>query len=267
MAIAIDARRWRLVVFDWDGTLMDSTAQIIEAAARAISQLGLPQRPANEIREIIGLGLRDCWQRLFPEVAAEHFMPFIEAYRNHYLSAELGGPQPFQSTERTLARLSDDGFQLAVATGKSRAGLERDLGRTGLGRYFHATRTADDCRAKPCPDMLTEILATLRAEASAAVMVGDTEWDLEMARRAGVRAWRLPGARIRASGCCRCPRQSASTGSTICRTGYRTGSPSRPSAPDSQMSGRPTRPVGSWLSMRSKSAMPNDSERKLPAQS
>jgi phosphoglycolate phosphatase len=173
-------------VFDWDGTLMDSTAQIIEAAARAIGQLGLPQRPADAIREIIGLGLRDSWQRLFPDVAAEHFMPFIEAYRNHYLSAELAGPLPFGSTERTLARLSDDGFQLAVATGKSRAGLERDLERTGLGRYFHATRTADDCRAKPCPDMLTEILGALRSEASATVMVGDTEWDLEMARRAGV---------------------------------------------------------------------------------
>jgi phosphoglycolate phosphatase len=165
---------------------MDSTAQIIEAAARAIGQLGLPQRPPDAIREIIGLGLRDSWQRLFPDVAAEHFMPFIEAYRNHYLSAELAGPLPFRSTERTLARLSDDGFQLAVATGKSRAGLERDLERTGLGRYFHATRTADDCRAKPCPDMLTEILAALRSEASATVMVGDTEWDLEMARRAGV---------------------------------------------------------------------------------
>lgn len=188
MSLPNDARRWRLVVFDWDGTLMDSTTQIIEAAARAIRQLGLPDRSAEAIREIIGLGLRDSWQRLFPDVAVRHFMPFIEAYRRHYLSAELAGPLPFPATERTLARLADAGYLLAVATGKSRRGLERDLERTGLGRYFHATRTADECRAKPCPDMITEILGALESEASCAVMVGDTEWDLEMARRAGVTA-------------------------------------------------------------------------------
>lgn len=178
----------RLVVFDWDGTLMDSTGQIVTAASGAIAQLGLPERPPEAIRDIIGLGLREAWQRLFPELGADAFMPFVEAYRDHFLAPETQSACLFSGALEVVAELAERGFLLAVATGKSRRGLDRDLAATGLDRYMAASRTADETRSKPNPDMLLELMARLEVAADATLMVGDTEWDLEMARRAGVPA-------------------------------------------------------------------------------
>lgn len=182
------ARPTRLVVFDWDGTLMDSTGQIIAAASGAIEQLGLPPRPPEAIRDIIGLGLRESWHRLFPELAPDGFTPFVAAYRDHFFAPELQSAQLFARAEEVVAELADRGFLLGVATGKSRRGLDRDLESTGLGRFMAASRTADETRSKPHPDMLLELMAALEIPSAATLMVGDTEWDLEMARRAGVPA-------------------------------------------------------------------------------
>lgn len=183
------AARWRLVVFDWDGTLMDSTGQIVEAALRAIRELGLPERGPEAVREIIGLGLRESWERLFPELAGEtHYRTFVEAYRGHFFAPELYVSRPYARAPELLESLVGRGQVLAVATGKSRRGLDRDLDRTGLGRYFRGSRTADETRSKPHPDMLLELMDMLGAGPEETVMVGDTEWDLEMARRAGVAA-------------------------------------------------------------------------------
>jgi phosphoglycolate phosphatase len=182
------ARTTRLVVFDWDGTLMDSTGQIIAAASGAIEQLGLPTRPPDAIRDIIGLGLRESWHRLFPELAPDGFMPFVEAYRDHFFAPELQSAQLFARAEEVVAELAGRGFLLGVATGKSRRGLDRDLESTGLGRFMAGSRTADETRSKPHPDMLLELMAALATPSAATLMVGDTEWDLEMARRAGVPA-------------------------------------------------------------------------------
>jgi phosphoglycolate phosphatase len=184
------ADRTRLVVFDWDGTLMDSTGQIIAAAAGAIAQLGLPARPPEAIRDIIGLGLRESWHRLFPELAPEedHFLPFVEAYRDHFFAPELQTSRLYDRAAEVVAELAGRGFLLAVATGKSRRGLDRDLAATGLGRFMAGSRTADETRSKPHPDMLLELMTLLDTPPGATLMVGDTEWDLEMARRAGVPA-------------------------------------------------------------------------------
>jgi phosphoglycolate phosphatase len=180
--------RTRLVVFDWDGTLMDSTGQIVAAATRAIEQLGLPERPPEAIRDIIGLGLRESWHRLFPELAAEDFSAFVAAYREHFFAPELQSARLFDRAAEVVETLAARGFMLAVATGKSRRGLERDLESTGLGRFINGSRTADETRSKPDPDMLLELMAAMNASPGSTLMVGDTEWDLEMARRAGVSA-------------------------------------------------------------------------------
>jgi phosphoglycolate phosphatase len=182
------ASETRLVVFDWDGTLMDSTGQIVAAASGAIAQLGLPLRGADAIRDIIGLGLRESWQRLFPELGPDDFLPFVDAYRDHFLAPERQTSRLFDQAAEVVTELAGRGFLLAVATGKSRVGLDRDLSATGLGRYVSASRTADETRSKPHPDMLLELMAKLGVTPETTLMVGDTEWDLEMARRAGVPA-------------------------------------------------------------------------------
>jgi phosphoglycolate phosphatase len=182
------ARGTRLVVFDWDGTLMDSTGQIVAAATGAIAQLGLPARPPEAILDIIGLGLRDSWQRLFPELGPESFMPFVEAYREHFFAPELQSSRLFERSAHVVAELAGRGLLLAIATGKSRRGLDRDLEASGLQRFMAGSRTADETRSKPHPDMLLELMAELDVAPAATLMVGDTEWDLEMARRAGVAA-------------------------------------------------------------------------------
>jgi phosphoglycolate phosphatase len=178
----------RLVVFDWDGTLMDSTGQIVAAATGAIAQLGLPERPPEAIRDIIGLGLRESWQRLFPELGSDTYTPFVEAYRDHFFAPELQTARLFDRAADVVAELAGRGFVLAIATGKSRRGLDRDLAATGLDRFMAGSRTADETRSKPHPDMLLELMSGLEAAPGATLMVGDTEWDLEMARRAGVPA-------------------------------------------------------------------------------
>ncbi len=168
---------------------MDSTTQIVEAARRAIAELGLPPREDAQVKEIIGLGLKESWHRLFPELSGEtDFTAFVESYRGHFFSSDLHLAQPFRGVGAMLESLRQRGHTLAVATGKSRRGLDRDFRRTGLGKLFSGSRTADETRSKPEPDMLLELIEEAGAHADRTVMVGDTEWDLEMARRAGVAA-------------------------------------------------------------------------------
>jgi phosphoglycolate phosphatase len=178
----------RLVVFDWDGTLMDSTGQIVAAAMVTIRDLGLPERPPEAVRDIIGLGLREGWHRLFPELDAEGFAAFVDAYRERFLSPAYQTARLFECAAEVVEELAGRGLVLAVATGKSRRGLDRDLHATGLGRFMAGSRTADETRSKPDPAMLLELMQALGATPESTLMVGDTEWDLEMARRAGVPA-------------------------------------------------------------------------------
>jgi phosphoglycolate phosphatase len=178
----------RLLVFDWDGTLMDSEARIVASASAAITDLGLPARTPEAIRDIIGLGLPEAMEALFPGLSPQGYAHLIDRYREHFLAAD-GTPMPlFPAVPETLERLRGEGYVLAVATGKSRRGLERALEETGLGNLFAATRCADESRSKPHPQMLLEVMVEVGIGSSETLMIGDSEYDLQMAIEAGVAA-------------------------------------------------------------------------------
>ncbi|QJQ96385.1 MULTISPECIES: HAD family hydrolase [Halomonadaceae] len=179
--------RYRLVIFDWDGTLMDSEARIVacmQAAALDV-QWGALSREA--VRDIIGLGLPEAIARLCPGIASEQADALRSRYSHHFVAAEQTPLSFFPGVEAGVARLRESSsLRLAVATGKSRRGLERVFAANGSGAWFHASRTADETRSKPHPQMLEELLAETGVDVSEALMVGDTEYDLEMARALGM---------------------------------------------------------------------------------
>ena len=177
------AERFDLIVFDWDGTLMDSAAAIVRAMQAAARDLDLPPPPDERARYVIGLGLGDALRHAIPELEEAAYPRMVERYRHHYLSSdhELS---LFEGVDALIDALAGRGHLLAVATGKSRVGLNRALGHTGLGRYFHATRCADECFSKPHPAMLEELMDELGAAPERTLMIGDTTHDLQMARNA-----------------------------------------------------------------------------------
>lgn len=175
-----------LLVFDWDGTLMDSQTRIVACLRAAIAELELENRPVETLKDVIGLGLREAAQNLYPEASPAQVSALQATYREHFLAA-YGSPESlFPGVQEVLELMLARGFRLAVATGKSRVGLERSLGATQLGRYFCATRCADETASKPDPTMLRELSEELAVAPEACIMIGDTEYDLEMAKRAGV---------------------------------------------------------------------------------
>ncbi|CAK0772283.1 phosphoglycolate phosphatase [Gammaproteobacteria bacterium] len=178
---------YQLIIFDWDGTLIDSEAHIVACFQRAALDLGLPLLSRAAVRNIIGLGLVEASAVLLPELDGVGRQTLADRYRHHYfLSAEPIPSSPFPGVEETLCRLYDNGHLLAVATGKSRRGLDRALRETNLGHFFHTTRCADETHSKPNPQMLLEILEELELNPGHAVMIGDTEYDMEMAHNAAM---------------------------------------------------------------------------------
>lgn len=180
--------RFRLVVFDWDGTLMDSIGSIVECARAAAEELGMAPAPEATLRSAVGLGLADTIERLLPGAGPDEARRMVEAYRRHWLSTYRHRPRLFPGTAEVLAELERAGHLLAIATGKGRRGLDLDLAATGLAGRFAATRTGDEAFSKPHPQMLLDLLEELGARPAEALMVGDSRWDLEMAASAGVAA-------------------------------------------------------------------------------
>jgi phosphoglycolate phosphatase len=175
-------------VFDWDGTLMDSAARIVASLRAAFTDNGLePPQPAAA-RNVIGLGLSHVMAQLAPNQDEGVHQRLIERYRSHYLEVNDTPTPLFPGAAEVIAGLRDQGYLLAVATGKSRRGLDLALAETGLGAYFHATRSADETFSKPHPQMLLELLDELGVRAARALMIGDTEYDLLTARNASVDA-------------------------------------------------------------------------------
>jgi len=173
----------KLLVFDWDGTLMDSEAQIVTCMQAAIADLSLDPRSADQVKNIIGLGLHEAVSALYPESDDSLVIAMADGYRDHW----LGGCQQsllFPGVEETLQFLKAEGFQLAVATGKGRRGLNKVLSETRLSDMFAATRCSDETRSKPHPLMLEQIMTELRIAPEQTLMIGDTEYDMEMARNA-----------------------------------------------------------------------------------
>ncbi|MEF3192851.1 MAG: HAD-IA family hydrolase [Halothiobacillaceae bacterium] len=181
-------RELKLIVFDWDGTLMDSTDRIVSSFRSAMREVGLPVLDEGAICSIIGLGLPEAVVELYPEVDVDKRKLLAMAYNQHYLVLDPTPIRPYAGAEDLLAELAERGFWLAVATGKSRRGLDKVLAETGFGRYFFATRCAEETASKPDPMMLRELMFEAGAEPWETLMVGDTWFDLDMARRAGAHA-------------------------------------------------------------------------------
>lgn len=179
--------RFDLVVFDWDGTLIDSTATIARSIMAAAADLGLPVPDFEQASHVIGLGLADALARAVPSLPPERAMEFSARYRYHYFAAE-DTLELFTGAREFIVALRDSGAQLAVATGKSSKGLERALVATGLGPMFDATRCADQTHPKPHPAMLLELSEELEVPAARMLMIGDTTHDLGMAQAAEVAA-------------------------------------------------------------------------------
>lgn len=177
-----------LIVFDWDGTLMDSEARIVTCLQAAFTDLGLPAPSSAAARDIIGLGLEESILRLHPTADKALCRALIDGYRQHFLVTNQSRSQLFDGVRDTLEQLAAQDYLLAVATGKSRIGLNQSLAETGLMGFFHATRCADETCSKPNPQMLFEVMNELGMRPAATLMVGDTEYDLQMARNAGIEA-------------------------------------------------------------------------------
>ena len=178
--------RYRLLVFDWDGTLANSEHRIIEAVGLALEELGLPQRSADEIRNVIGLGMQECLETLFPDIEPERHAGFINTYRKHFTLRNNRPVSLFPGVRDVLTSLRGGGYELAVATGKSRRGLDRELKESGLDAVIKASRCADESPSKPHPGMLEDLLEQTFTPAEEALMIGDTTYDMQMARDAGV---------------------------------------------------------------------------------
>ena len=180
-------RRFELLVFDWDGTLMDSTPAITAALQAACSDLALPVPTVEQARYVIGLGLTDAMRHLLPELPSGEYGLVVDRYRQHFLLRDATTTL-FPGAAQMIRELHDAGFQLAVATGKSRRGLDRALEATGVGAYFHMTQCVDEGFAKPHPGMLYAVMDHLARTADSTLMIGDTTHDLAMAQAAGVAA-------------------------------------------------------------------------------
>jgi phosphoglycolate phosphatase len=179
--------RYDLVVFDWDGTLMDSTRLIARSLQRACADVGVTVPTERDALFVIGLNLHDTFNHVAPDLDEEGRGRLSERYRHHFLANEHEAPL-YGGVVEMLSELHAAGRRLAVATGKARRGLERALDATGLRPWFEATRCADEGFAKPHPGMLLMLLDITGVEPRRALMVGDTTHDLELAANAGVDA-------------------------------------------------------------------------------
>jgi len=179
--------KYELVVFDWDGTLLDSAGAIVLAIQAACSDIGHPPPSDEQARHVIGLGLVDALKQAAPDLSEERYPALVDRYRHHYLSGDHQLTL-FKGIPELLDGLQAAGHILAIATGKSRLGLERALDHSGLRPLFQASRCADECHSKPHPQMLEELMDEFGVEPDATLMIGDTTHDLLMARNAGVAA-------------------------------------------------------------------------------
>ena len=178
--------RFELIIFDWDGTLMDSQGHIVHCLGQALQAVGKPPVPAAERASVIGLGLFEALAALLPDADEQTIEAACDAFRKTFLSPGKTPSSLFEHVEPMLTGLHATGYHLAIATGKSRRGLNKVLEDTGLGELFAVTRCADETRSKPDPQMIEEILTDLDTAPDRAIMIGDTEFDLQMATNAGL---------------------------------------------------------------------------------
>ena len=181
------SRKYKAVIFDWDGTLVDSTARIVDSMHRAAVEVGMPKVTDEAVRQIIGLSLSKAIETIWPQIASEQCESMEARYVANFSSVSEVGVSFFDGLGALFKTLKARGYKLAVATGKSRRGLEEMLDGLPLEGHsirtlFDVTRCADETASKPHPRMLNEILAALELSSEEALMVGDTSFDLDMAR-------------------------------------------------------------------------------------
>lgn len=183
----IAPKKYDLIVFDWDGTIMDSTGLIAECVQLAARDQHLPIPSTMEAKSIIGLGLHDSTMRLFPTLDDAARSAFALAYRHHYIPRDHEAPL-YEGIRELLISLDHPARFLAVATGKPRVGLERAFAHTQLKSAFHFSRCADEGFPKPNPDMLLKLMNFAGVAPERTLMIGDTVHDLNLAQNAGVAA-------------------------------------------------------------------------------
>lgn len=179
---------YRLLIFDWDGTLIDSIGTIVGCTQATLAELGLPAVEDSRIRRVIGLGLRETVETICPGCGEDTFRSIVEVYRRLWLAGWGNRPTLFDGVDPLLAGLSEQRRVLAVATAKNREGLDRDLARTGVGEHFATSRTVTESPSKPDPGMVFEIQRETGVDPAATLMIGDSLHDLQMAANAGVDA-------------------------------------------------------------------------------
>ena len=177
---------YKLLIFDWDGTLADSIGRIVTAMQVAAQRSGRPERDAPAVKGIIGLGLPEAILTLYPDMTAEQVIAFRQHYADVYIAMDAEPSPLFAGVKESLEAFREQGYRLAVATGKARRGLDRVLGAHGWEDFFDITRAADETASKPDPLMLNQILAHCDVRPDQALMVGDASFDLLMARNAGI---------------------------------------------------------------------------------
>ncbi len=175
----------KLIIFDWDGTLMDSIDHIVNSMQGAIRDMQYEHKDVNAIRHIIGLGMHEAILALFPDCEQDERLKFIESYRDYFFD-KSNSSDFYPGALDVINSLKTQDYLLAVATSKGRNGLERAFNNYDLQDMFHASRCADETQSKPHPQMLNELLEELQIKPQEAVMVGDTAYDMEMARNADV---------------------------------------------------------------------------------
>lgn len=178
----------KLIIFDWDGTLADSIYVITECILKAFADMGIGGINEEKAKSIIGLSLTEAVKVLMPENSDEERETLLGNYKKHFLNTASQGLPLFEGVSESLKKLRESGMKIAVATGKSRAGLERDFAYSGAQVFLDTSRTVDECKAKPDPHMILDIMSELGVVAEETLMVGDTSYDLEMAARAGVKS-------------------------------------------------------------------------------
>jgi phosphoglycolate phosphatase len=180
--------QFELIIFDWDGTLIDSVHWIAECLQQSARDCGLPVPEARLARSVIGLSLERAMGTLFPEAAPADLQALMDAYHRYYDGRILGQADMFAGVPDLLDALRREGYKLAVATGKTRNGLEQALAATGCADWFHATRAANETASKPDPLMLLQLMGELGVLPERTLMVGDSVHDLQMARNADIGA-------------------------------------------------------------------------------
>jgi len=177
---------YKLIIFDWDGTLMDSEAKIVSCLRSTISYLNFEFREDDQLKNVIGLGLTEAILSLYPEFKQQQIQLFINEYQDQFLEKDNIPSTLFEGVIEMLNNLKQKGLLLAVATGKGRQGLNQVFEKYNLTNMFDSSRCADETLSKPEPLMLKEILKELNVSTQRALMIGDTAYDLEMANNIGM---------------------------------------------------------------------------------